>query len=174
MNPYKASNTTAIIRACSAHPQLLENTTRRNEHSTRIPMAAVPASTSAMATQRQSALRALPSPTHGAARESTQRWCTSVSTNPPLCRYSEHTRQSSPRFPTMAVARTPPRVRVLAKSRDDPRSVSWFKHGLETDLITFFRLHAVEPAACMITRVCTDLSDPCRAGGIGRDAFIYR
>jgi hypothetical protein len=69
----------------------------------------------------------------------------------------------------------PPHASVFWRNHQPaPRSVLWFQHGLETDLITFFRLHAVEPAACMITRVCTDLSDPCRPGGIGRDASLYR
>jgi hypothetical protein len=51
----------------------------------------------------------------------------------------------------------PPHASVFWRNHQPaPRSVLWFQHGLETDLITFFRLHAVEPAACMITRVCTD------------------
>jgi hypothetical protein len=123
-----------------------------------------------------------PSSTIGAARESTGRWCTGVSTNPPSRRYSEHTRQRSSRFLCLPALRSSraahsvarckgPHASVILRNRPPPVSL-WFQHGLETDLITFFRLHPVEPAVLQSREFAHFLSDPCRAGGIGRDDLI--
>jgi hypothetical protein len=64
-----------------------------------------------------------------------------------------------------------PHASVILRNRPPPVSL-WFQHGLETDLITFFRLHPVEPAALQSREFAHFLSDPCRAGGIGRDDLI--
>jgi hypothetical protein len=123
-----------------------------------------------------------PSSTNGAARKSTGRWCTGVSTNPPSRRYSEHTRQRSSRFLCLPALRSSraahsvarckgPHASVILRNRPPPVSL-WFQHGLETDLITFFRLHPVEPAALQSREFAHFLSDPCRAGDIGRDDLI--
>jgi hypothetical protein len=64
-----------------------------------------------------------------------------------------------------------PHASVILRNRPPPVSL-WFQHGLETDLITFFRLHPVEPAVLQSREFAHFLSDPCRAGGIGRDDLI--
>lgn len=120
-----------------------------------------------------------PSSTNGAARESTGRWCTGVSTNPPSRRYSEHTRQNSSRFlcqPCVLAAQCtalqgPPRVRDLAKSPAPCQPLVPARTGDGSD--NFFQTTSRGACRAAVTRVCTFfLSDPCRAGGIGRDDLI--
>jgi hypothetical protein len=119
------------------------------------------------------------SPTNGTACESTGSMCTGVSTYPPLCRYSEHTHQKSSRFLSQPCVlaqgcKDPPRVNSNFSRNHPPapRSVLWFQHGLETDLITFFRLHPVEPAAGCHESLLIFYQILVGAGGIGRDDLI--